>query len=83
MQKFDRIAWANDAALFNAAVQSGAIVERQVDRQPKQFLKVFTGEVETATTEHNVADAETTADEMVQWHAANRQVPPMVDRREL
>jgi hypothetical protein len=47
VERFDRIAAADDAAFLNPAIEARSIIQRQIDRQAKKFLEILAGSGDT------------------------------------
>jgi hypothetical protein len=83
VERLDRIAPADGAALLDPAIESGPIVQREINRLTEKFLKVSAGKIEPAADEDAVADAETATDQMIEWNTNHGEVAAMVSRFQL
>ena len=83
IERLDRIAAVEDAALLYPAIESGSIVQRQVQRQSEQLLEIFAREAKPAADQDHVTDAKVLADEVIERNAPHRQIAAMICRLEL
>lgn len=83
VERLDRIAAADSATLLDPAIESGPIVQREIDRSTEKFLQVSARKIEPAGDEDAVADAETAADQMIEWNPNHGEVAAMVGRFQL
>lgn len=66
--------------MLDSAIESRPIVQREIDRLTEKFLKISAGKIEPAADEDAVADAETPADQMIEWDTDHGEVTAMVGR---
>ena len=78
VERLDRIAAADGAALLDSAIESGPIVQREINRLTEKFLKVSAGKIEPAADEDAAPDAEAAADQMIEWNTNHGEVTAMV-----
>jgi len=78
VERLDRVAAADGAALLDSAIESGPIVQREINRLTEKLLKVSAGKIEPAADEDAVADAETAANQMIEWNTNHGEVAAMV-----
>ena len=69
---------ANNPSANDPAIQARAVDQRFEDLLAKQGLQIEARDIHPPTVEHTIANAKIVPHQMPEWHAASRQVAPVL-----